>query len=245
MTPPAKALILLVDDDQLFAESVQTNLTDVGYDVSVFTDGQSALRYLDTGGEGDVLLLDWKMPGMDGIEVLRRMRGQNHDIPVVFLTVLSDQKYEEASLMGGALDFVEKSRSFSILLKRVQLVLEARSDRAEDAKTETAPLQVGSLDLNPGCARASWQGKPVELTLTEFKVVEHLAIRAGRDVRYRELYDVMRGEGFFGGNGENGYRVNVRTMIKRVRQKFGAIDDGFDRIENYPEFGYRWRAPEP
>ena len=245
MTPPAKAHILLVDDDQLFAESVQTNLTDVGYDVSVFTDGRSALRYLGTGGNGDVLLLDWKMPGMDGIEVLRRMRGRNLDIPVIFLTVLSDQKYEEASLLGGAVDFVEKSRSFSILLRRVQLVLDAKSGGPEDMKAVITPLQVGFLDLNPGSARASWQGKPVELTLTEFKVVEHLATRAGRDVRYRELYDVMRGEGFHGGNGENGYRVNVRTMIKRVRQKFSAIDEKFDRIENYPEFGYRWRAPEP
>ena len=80
------------------------------------------------------------------------------------------------------------------------------------------------------------------LTLTEFEIVRLIAERPGRDVRYREIYDVVRGSGFVAGAGEDGYRANVRAFIKRIRQKFREVDDGFDRIENYAGFGYRWRV---
>jgi two-component system response regulator ChvI len=79
------------------------------------------------------------------------------------------------------------------------------------------------------------------LTLNEFRIVDLLAGRPGRDVRYRELYDQVHGAGFIAGSGEEGYRGNVRTLIKRIRQKFRALDTSFEAIENYPGFGYRWR----
>src|ERR1700679_1678626 len=105
-----KGRILVIDDDPLFRESVSTNLMDAGFVASTFNDGGSAIRYL-MQQSADIILLDWKMPEMTGIEVLQRMRHGGITTPVIFLTVLSDQIFEEAGLVGGAVDFIEKARS--------------------------------------------------------------------------------------------------------------------------------------
>src|SRR5829696_9815309 len=115
--------IVIVDDDGMFRESLIQNLSDAGYKAIGFEDGPTALSHLAQADVPDIILLDWKMPGMTGIEVLRHLRNQNIEAPVVFLTVLSDQIYEEAGLLGGAVDFIEKSRSFQILSRRVALIL--------------------------------------------------------------------------------------------------------------------------
>lgn len=240
--------ILLVDDDDLFRESLEQNLIDAGFAVSGFADGPTVLAFLANGGVADLILLDWKMPTMNGIEVLKRLRETRLDIPVIFLTVLSDQIYEEAALLGGAVDFVEKSRSFSILLRRIQLILEGAKQKktpAPEAEKVERRLTHGNLELHLDSSRAFWNGERVDLTLTEFKMVHYLAEHAGKDVRYRELYDLVHGEGFVAGIGDEGYRANVRTFIKRIRQKFRDIDGSFEAIENYPGFGYRWRADHP
>lgn len=238
------ARVLVVDDDGLFRESLQQNLAEAGFDVAGFADGPSLLTHLQAGGRAALILLDWRMPGMNGIEVLRRLREAGETIPVIFLTALSDQMYEEAALIGGAVDFVEKSRSFAILLRRIELIM--RGPKAQPPAGEPPeadePLRVGDLELRPDAGRAAWSGVEVPLTLTEFRIVHLLVERAGRDVRYREIYDVVRGSGFVAGSGEDGYRANVRAFIKRIRQKFREVDDGFDRIENYAGFGYRWRT---
>lgn len=238
------ARVVVVDDDDLFRESLEANLEDSGFAVTGFEDGAGALKYLtDEVRPADLVLLDWKMPDITGIEVLKRLREEGSDYPVIFLTTLSDQIYEEAALIGGAVDFVEKSRGFSILLKRMENVLARAAGRGgepEEAKEET--VVIGRLSLRPGQARARWASAPVALTLGEFNIVHYMARRAGEDVRYREIYDAVRGQGFAAGAGEEGYRVNVRTAIKRIRRKFRDVDHGFDQIENYPGFGYRWRA---
>ena len=240
--------LVLVDDDDLFRESLETNLIEAGYRVTPFAEGQSAVNHFASHvARGDLVLLDWKMPGLTGIEVLKRLRGEGVDVPVICLTVLSDQIYEETALIGGAIDFVEKSRSFAILLKRIEIAL-AYSNGADRALEPTGPsadaavAEIGRLSLQSGNGRAYWDGHLVDLTLGEYGIVEHLARRAGNDVRYRYIYDLVRGAGFAAGFGPDGYRANVRTAIKRIRRKFRDIDDGFDQIENYPGFGYRWRA---
>lgn len=245
-SPPA-GRIVLIDDDELFRESLEQNLRDSGFSVRAFDRGEPALAFFDSGGAADVVLLDWKMPEMNGIEVLRRLRNINQDVPVIFLTVLSDQIYEEAALLSGAVDFVEKSRSFTILLKRMGLILGGIKAGQAGAASNGAGgdgrsvMVVGSLELNLDSNRAFWRSDQVELTLTEFEIVRFLASRAGQDVRYREIYDLVHGKGFVAGEGPEGYRANVRTFIKRVRQKFRNIDSTFEQIENYPGFGYRWR----
>lgn len=242
-----EAQLMVVDDDPMFRESLTQNLKDDGYDVADFGEGQPALDYLQNGGTADLVVLDWRMPGMTGIQLLRAMRDNGIEVPVIFLTVLGDQIYEEAALHHGAVDFVEKSRSLSILKKRIELsvrrIQAAAGESGGDAVVadSDARVKIGDLDLYRDISRAYWKGLEVPLTLNEFRIVDLLASRAGRDVRYRELYDQVHGAGFIAGSGEEGFRGNVRTLIKRIRQKFRSLDDTFEAIENYPGFGYRWR----
>jgi two-component system response regulator ChvI len=245
-----RSRVVLVDDDELFRESLGQNLVDAGYEVVSFGSGEAALGHLLEKRGDDIVLLDWKMPEMNGIEVLRRIRGAGLQVPVIFLTVLTDQIYEEAALQGGAVDFVEKSRSFSILLKRMNLILTGikGAKQANDAAAEQGPgpavLHRGPLELRRETNRAFWKSNEVPLSITEFRMVDLLATRAGQDVRYRELYDLVHGEGFVAGYGAEGYRSNVRAFVKRIRQKFRDVDGEFDEIENYSGFGYRWRDRE-
>jgi two-component system, OmpR family, response regulator ChvI len=241
--------LLLVDDDDLFRESLGLNLIDEGYSVTSFDNGREALAFLEGGGTADVVLLDWRMPQLTGIDVLRRIRRSGIAIPVIFLTVLSDDIYEEAALAGGAVDFIDKSRRLPILIKRLQLIADGARPTAEPvpppaAASAPAPLRLGRLELRFDTSRALWAGQPVDLTLTEFRILALLAERAGQDIGYREIYDLVHGKDFVAGHGAEGYRANVRTFIKRIRKKFRDSDPDFDRIENYPGFGYRWAAQQ-
>jgi two-component system response regulator ChvI len=232
--------LLLVDDDDLFRESLGLNLIDEGYEVTSFAGGAEALDYLKRGGFADMMLLDWRMPKLTGMDVLRQMRGAGITIPVIFLTVLSDDIYEEAALEGGAVDFIDKSRRLPILLRRLQLIAEGGRPAIEPEPARAPSLRLGPLALRFDTYRALWAGRTVDLTLTEFKIITLLAERAGRDVGYREIYDLVHGKDFIAGHGLEGYRANVRTFIKRIRKKFRDVDPGFDHIENYAGFGYRW-----
>src|SRR5262245_23773843 len=157
--------IVIVDDDGMFRESLIQNLSDAGYVAIGFEDGPAALSHLAQASVPDIILLDWKMPGMTGIEVLRQLRSQRIEAPVVFLTVLSDQIYEEAGLLGGAVDFIEKSRSFQILSRRVELILNGYKGRNGQKVTGGAttslrqPLVIkhGNILLRCDVNRAFWK----------------------------------------------------------------------------------------
>lgn len=234
--------IAIVDDDPLFRETLFENLAEAGFAVEAFDGGEPFFDWLGGGGEADLVLLDWRMPDINGIEVLRRLRDDGCEVPVIFLTALSEQIYEEAALHSGAVDFVEKSRSFAILRKRIDLILEGvKAPGAGGAEEEGQTRRLGELELKLDSSRAFWKGQRVNLSLTEFKLVQLMVERAGQDVTYRELYDLVHGRGFVAGSGPDGYRANVRTFMKRIRQKFRELDSNFDEIENYPGFGYRWR----
>jgi two-component system response regulator ChvI len=231
--------LLLVDDDDQFRESLGLNLVDEGYEVTSFDNGPDALAYLSRGG-ADVMLLDWRMPKFTGIDVLRRMRAAGITIPVIFLTALSDDIYEEAALEGGAVDFIDKSRRLPILLKRLQLIAEGGRPAPEPEPMRAPSLSLSPLMLRVDTNRALWAGRTVDLTLTEFRILTLLAEKADQDVGYREIYDRVHGKDFIAGYGSEGYRANVRTFIKRIRKKFREVDSGFDSIKNYASFGYRW-----
>lgn len=239
-TAAARGRVMVVDDDALFLESVSTNLADAGFQPQPFPGGAAALDYLGNGPAADLMLLDWKMPGLSGIEVMQRVRAQKIDMPIIFLTVLSDQIYEEAGLLGGAVDFVEKSRSFAILLRRIELILGGDKRRYQAQAPGGDARAHGDLTLRYDSRRALWRDTNVDLTLTEFNIVAYLLQHGARDVSYREIYDIVHGEGFVAGDGEIGFRTNVRAFIKRIRQKFRDVDPNFSQIKNYPGFGYRW-----
>jgi two-component system, OmpR family, response regulator ChvI len=239
------ARVTLVDDNDLFRESLALNLTEAGFEVNAFASGEAAVAHLVKASD-DIVLLDWMMPGMNGIEVLRRIRAANLSVPIVLLTGLTDQIYEEAALQSGAVDFVEKSRSFTILRRRIELIVQGTKTGAAETAPATSDGPVfrhGDLELRRDTARAFWKGQEVPLSFTEFKIVDLLASRAGEDVRYRDLYDLVHGAGFITGKGSEGYRANTRAFIKRIREKFRAVDDGWSVLENYSRFGYRWRDP--
>jgi two-component system response regulator ChvI len=239
--------IAIVDDDDLFRESLGLNLAEEGFEVVDFAGGESVLDYLLSGNHADAVLLDWRMPGLDGPAVLRRLREAEIHVPVIFLTMLSDEVYEEAALKWGAVDFIDKSRRLPIILGRLRLITEGAKPipaQASQPGAETAlegTLRRGPLELRQEIHRAYWRGGPVELTLSEFAIVRYMAIQSGGDVTYRQIYDVVRGKDFAAGYGSDGFRANVRSFIKRIRKKFRDVDPEFDGIDNYPGFGYRWR----
>ncbi|HXQ52721.1 MAG TPA: response regulator transcription factor [Stellaceae bacterium] len=239
---PRGARIVLVDDDDSFRESLGLNLLDEGFTVESFGGGAAALGHFEHGGAADAILLDWRMPGMNGLEVLRQLRQSGNSTPVIFLTALSDDIYEEAALAGGAVDFIDKSRRLSILVKRLSLICEGVRAAPEPERRHGEVVRLKDLELRYDISRAAWRGRALDLTLTEFKIVALLALRQGEDVGYREIYDLVHGKDFVAGYGAEGFRANVRTFIKRIRKKFRDVDGDFDHIQNYAGFGYRWLA---
>jgi two-component system, OmpR family, response regulator ChvI len=233
--------IVVVDDDDLFRQTLDLNLSDEGYEVMSFPNGRAALDHFASGGCADVILLDWRMPGMNGLAVLRSLRRSGIATPVIFLTMLTDDIYEEAALEGGAVDFIEKSRRPSILVRRLRLIAErARLAPEADGWQTQDVLRLGRLELRFNINRIRWAGTLIDLTVTEFKIVALLALRIGEDVSYREIYDLVHGKNFAAGYGDEGYRANVRTFIKRIRKKLLDVDPEFKHIHNYPGFGYRY-----
>jgi two-component system response regulator ChvI len=238
---PPRVRILLIDDDDEFRESLSLNLMDEGFAVTMFANGPSALEHVAAGESADVILLDWRMPGMNGLEVLRELRQRGIVTPVIFLTVLSDDIYEEAALAGGAVDFIDKSRRLSILVRRIELIAEGQRPLPSASQQQPPPqVRLGALELRFDINRAFWKGSAIDLTLTEFRMVSQLALKPGEDVSYRELYDLVHGKDFLAGSGADGYRANVRTFIKRIRKKFRDVDLEFDQVRDYAGFGYQW-----
>lgn len=233
----------MVDDDPHYRSSMALHLAKEGYEISHFSSGDEAYAHLLKDCAMDAMLLDWRMPGMEGLELLCQLRQRNINLPVLILTAHNEGTNEEAALSYGAVDFIEKSRRPSIVLLRLKLILDGwkRPPGIEAGDQVFANiLERGALTLQMDISRAFYHDQRVELTITEFQIVHFLAFQKPADASYRDIYDVVRGKGFAAGSGDNGYRVNVRSFIKRIRQKFREVDPKFDCIQNYAGFGYRW-----
>lgn len=228
----------MVDDDDDYREAMASELEELGFDVTTWSDGASLLGAFANGGDADVIVLDWKLQATLGIDLLPQLRRRGIMLPVIFLTGMPAATYESMALDRGALDFVDKSRGAAILAKRIRLIADARKAPGEPAPEET--IDHGRLQLRPRVSRAYWDGIDVNLTITEFNIVHLLLRRLGDYVSYREIYDCVHRTGFIAGSGEDGYRANVRSSVKRIRNKFRSIDAEFSEIENFPAFGYSW-----
>ena len=235
--------VLLIDDDPDFIEILSENLRHEGLETMLHTSSVAARNWLFSGRECDLILLDWYLPEMPGIAFLRAVRDAGIEVPIIVLSGVNKDEIEDAALGCGAVDFVDKTRRFSVLLKRISLALENAGPEAGVSDPPEA-VRIGDLTLFPQQCRAHWRGREVGLTVTAFNIVQLMASAPGVDFSYREIYDVVHCEGFLAGDGDDGIRVNVRSLIRRVRSKFKAIDEDFASIENYPAFGYRWRVPE-
>jgi two-component system, OmpR family, response regulator ChvI len=235
----AKIRLLLVDDDDDFREAATAELGYLGFEVTPIATGEAMFDCFAAGTEIDIIVLDWCLPTQVGIAHLPTLRERGIDTPVVFLTGVPTASYEHAALDGGAYDFVDKSRGLPILAKRIRRILEFAPPKEGQAQDD---LVVGKLLLRPAVTRAYWDGVDVNLTVTEFNIVCLMVRKAGDYVTYRAIYDCVHHVGFIAGNGDDGYRANVRSAVKRIRNKFRAQDDQFSEIENYSAFGYRWRS---
>ncbi len=239
-----KPHLILVDDDEDYREIAAAELTDQGFDVMTFDDGPPLVRHFAGGSSADVLLLDWNLPSVKGIDLLPRLRGQGINIPILMLTGMSEAAHEIEALERGATEFVDKSRGVLVLAKRVHLLTASAkgAERPHVATVVEDSAESGPLVLRPDQCRAYWRGRDVNLTVTEFDIVRKLVDGAGEWVSYRSIYDCVHTSGFIAGNGEHGYRTNVRASIKRIRCKFRKVDPEFTHIENFVSFGYCWNA---
>ena len=228
-----KQRIALVDDDRNLLASVSMLLEAEGFAVRCFTDGASALEGLGADPV-DLALLDVKMPRMDGMELLQRLRKRS-DIPIVFLTSKDDEVDEVLGLRMGADDYIKKPFSQRLLLERIRTVLRRhRKGSAEPGEAEAALVR-GERTLDRSRHLCSWRGRPVDLTVTEFLIVKALAVRPGHVKSRDQLMDAAYGEHIY---------VDDRTIdshIKRLRKKFRLVDEDFGHIETLYGIGYRYR----
>ena len=230
------ATIALVDDDRNILTSVSIALQTEGFLTRVYSDGESALKAL-IDNPPDLAVLDIKMPRMDGLELLRRLREKSM-IPVIFLTSKDDELDEALGLAMGADDYIAKPFSQRLLIARIRAILrrtEAAQPSAEGGDAEPAEiLERGRLTMDPARHRVTWNGTNVTLTVTEFLILETLAQRPGIVKTRNQLMDAAYQDDIY---------VDDRTIdshIKRVRRKFRQVDPEFDAIETLYGAGYRF-----
>ena len=232
----AKLRVIVVDDDALFCQMLTAELEEHGFSVKVFADGKALLRNPDIAVDTDIIVLDWYLPHIQGIDLLPRMQKLGINVPVVFMTGRPAPFNEAMAFDRGAVDFVDKSRGVAILAHRLRV---AAQTKGADLVGESS-YRCGRLVLQHHVSRAFWDDVDVDLTVGEFRIVHLLARNVGQYVGYRAIYDELRHRGFISGNGENGYRANVRSAVKRIRRKFEKHDPHFDEIHNFMAFGYVW-----
>ena len=230
-----KSTIALVDDDRNILTSVALSFEAEGYRVQTYTDGATALDGLKTNPP-DIAIFDIKMPRMDGMELLRRLR-QKSDIPVIFLTSKDEEIDELFGLKMGADDFIHKPFSQRLLVERVKAILrranpkEASTQKENEAKI----LERGLLKMDPERHTCTWRGEQVVLTVTEFLILQALATRPGVVKSRNALMDAAYDDQVY---------VDDRTIdshIKRLRKKFNLADKDFEMIETLYGVGYRFK----
>jgi len=236
-TESKMARIALVDDDENILTSVSMYLEDAGYDVRTFNDGVSALEAL-TNDPVDLAIFDIKMPRMDGLELLRRLR-QSSNLPVIFLTSKDDEFDEAIGLNMGADDYITKPFSQRLLGERIKAVLRRSKLGSVEAPTpqegDDKVIRRGQLLLDPNRHACSWKGEPVRLTVTEFLILHALANRPGYVKSRDNLMDAAYDDQVY---------VDDRTIdshIKRLRKKFRKTDKEFDGIETLYGVGYKYK----
>jgi two-component system, OmpR family, response regulator ChvI len=228
-------IIALVDDDRNILASVSIALEAEGYRIMTYTDGASALDGFKTSPP-DLAILDIKMPRMDGMELLRRLR-QKSEMPVIFLTSKDEEIDELFGLKMGADDFIRKPFSQRLLLERVKAVLRRATskDGTNPKEADAKVLERGQLRIDPDRHICTWKSEAVKLTVTEFLILQALAIRPGTVKTRNALMDAAYDDQVY---------VDDRTIdshIKRLRKKFKSVDDAFDMIETLYGIGYRFK----
>lgn len=237
--PCAQQVVALVDDDRNILTSVSIALQSEGFATRVYSDGATALKAL-TENPPDLAVFDIKMPRMDGMELLRRLR-ESSSLPVIFLTSKDDEQDEAQGLAMGADDYIAKPFSQKLLIARIRAILRRSSaiqapasGEQEEAGEDNREIIRGRLAMDPARHRVTWDGKPVSLTVTEFLILEALATRPGVIKSRNQLMDAAYPDDVF---------VDDRTVdshIKRMRRKFRVADKEFSAIDTLYGAGYSY-----
>ncbi|MFW6146843.1 MAG: response regulator [Thermodesulfobacteriota bacterium] len=227
----AKKKILVVDDEEDILELLKYNLSRDGYQVVCTTSGEKTLSLVETETP-DLILLDLMLPGMDGLEVARRLKDKpnTHNVPIVMLTAKGEEADIVAGLELGADDYVTKPFSPRILLARVRAVLRRKETGFED---KTSVIQIHNLAIHPGRREVTVNGSPVPLTFTEFGILNYLARRPGWVFTRSQIVDEVRGEDYFVTD------RSVDVQIVGLRRKLGTAGE---YIETVRGVGYRFKG---
>lgn len=234
--------VLFVEDDYHCRELVSRQLSKCGFAVRSFVHGGALLAALDDDAKADVIVVvDWALSTSPGLGLLGQLHRRGVGLPVVFLNG-HPAATDDLALQGGAGGRAGKAAGLDALVARLKRAISAARLTVEPAPAKD--IVAGKLVLRMDISRACWNAVDVGLTVCEFRIVRLIMSKLGSFVTYRSIYDCMRYRGFVAGAGDDGYRSNVRSAIKRIRNKFRLLDADFAEIENYQGFGYRWRTPD-
>ena len=225
--------VVLIDDDNHILTSVSVSLRSEGWDVETYPDGEKGLIALQRNPP-DIAILDIKMPRLDGLEVLQKLRNSS-DIPVIFLTSKDDEIDQLLGLKMGADDYITKPFSQKLLIERVKVILKRTSfTENEIISIDDSIIERGDLLLNMDRHECHWKNERIKLTVTEFLLLESLVNRPGYVKNRDQLMSAAYSDDLY---------VDDRTIdshIKRIRRKFKAIDNDFNSIETLYGVGYRF-----
>lgn len=225
--------IALVDDDRNITTSVSMALKSEGFEVDVYNDGEEGYRGI-TSAVPDIAVLDVKMPRMDGIELIQKLR-KTHDLPIIFLTSKDDEIDEIIGLRMGADDYITKPFSQRLLIERIKTLLRRNAARNDTAIEQKNIIQRGALTLDDDRHVCMWNGQAVNVTVTEFLLLKSLVEKIGHVKSRDQLIDIAYGQSIY---------VDDRTIdshVKRLRKKFKDIDPSFDKIETVYGIGYKYK----
>ena len=231
----ADLCILVIEDGATDRGVLIDELSGHGLDVRTVASLDDAP---DAARAADVIVLHCDRAKISDIDMLSQLHGLGFNVPVVLLTGKPLPAHECMALDKGAVDVVCRSRGPAVLARRIKAAHRTGQPRSDNS------MICGKLLLRPDVGRAYWNDVDLDLTVGEYNIVRLLASNVGRYMTYRALYDRLHYEGFLAGSGADGYRANVRSLVKRIRNKFRDVDPTFDEIENYAGFGYCWKKPD-
>jgi len=236
---PDAIRVLLIEDGAIDRGFLANELSKQGFAVQTVA---SLAGAPDAVANADVIILHYDWSKVSSIDLLDKLQRQAAGVPIVLLTGEASPAREGLSLDKIEIDVIGKSRSSEVLARRLKGVVKTfgRTDQPQ----ADGRMICGQLLLRPDVSRAYWKDVDLGLTLGEYNIVYLLASNVGRYVTYRAIYDRLHYEGFIAGAGADGYRANVRSAIKRIRNKFRRLDHAFGEIENYNGFGYCWKKPD-
>ena len=236
---PDAIRVLLIEDGVIDRGFLTDELSKQGFAVRKIASLAGAPH---AARDADVIVLHCDCAKISSIDLLVNLHRQGVKVPVVLLTGEAPPTDECLALDRGAVDVISKSRGSEVLARRLKSVVKA-SNPTDQPRFDRSMI-CGKLLLRPDLSRAYWKDADLDLTLGQYNILHLLASNVGRYVTYRAIYDRLHYEGFTAGSGADGYRANVRSAIRHIRNKFRSFDPTFDKIECYSGFGYCWKKPD-